>query len=322
MNKEVGLVPITDFANSQTAIDFRYILNSIFKLNLNNRVLNEIDYTYDRYLEFLELYEKVNDKKLYDETMQTDEILYLHSAELKKEEKEKFIDTIANNVYTESSIEYMSNKQLQHGKILIPNIKRLHNILFNDIVIEKEYDNFRLDDNKFVGYFVNENEKYVQYYPPLASDIDKSMNELITYLNDPSLDGNNPNTYIDTKDIDFHKKYALFISPLITQAMLAIIQPFDDGNTRTAKVMNYANMLKRTNDYLDKKYNLPKIYFSKFYMPYLQQYREYIASIAVNPNDDNWNKWFMLGLHTMQDYMDYGENFIEENNLISSKKVY
>lgn len=312
--KEVGLVPASDRVTNDTVIRFGDILNSVFKVHLSQRTINELDYTYERYQEFMNIYEKIENKNMFDEAMCTCESLYLHSMELTiDEEKRNLLKSIENKNIKKSAIKYMCEKQLSHD-IKIPNIKRLHTILLEGVALEEsKFKSFRKTDVMFVGEFINEHEKYVLYYPPFAKDIQKLMEQILVLLNDPSLNQKEPNVYMQKDDKEFDKKYSLLVQPLMIQALISIVQPFLDGNTRTSRVINYAMMLNRTNLIFGKEYTLPLVYLSKYYYPYHKAYRNEIKDIAINPTDDK----FIRGFRTIQEYIDYATDIIMENQLVS-----
>ena len=321
---EIGIVNASDRVDKNTVVNFHALLNSIFKIDFSDRLLNEIDYTYDLYKDFIDKYEQIDEKTIYDEAMRMNETLYLHSMELNNTaEKQKLITSFANERVRKDSIPYVCEKYLSKHHINIPNIKKLHTILMEGIALEEsKQKSFRKDNEMFVGFWIDKDTKYVHYYPTMSRHITKQMESVLVYLNDPELNQAIPNTYlVNYQYIDnFDKKYVLFLQPLIVHALITIVQPFEDGNSRTARLINYASMLGHTNQIFYKDYKLPLIYLSKFYLPYNRQYRNYIKNIAVEPNSDNWNKWFMMGLHTMQDYMNYADTFINDNQLIKNKK--
>ena len=86
--------------------------------------------------------------------------------------------------------------------------------------------------------------------------------------------------------------------------LIAVLQVFEDGNTRLARCFQHITLQDLTNKTISNnlfELPLPAIYFSKNYIPYRKEYRELLASIALNPNNEAWNEWISFNLHRMQD---------------------
>ncbi len=293
----------------QQHLDFNKIFSSVFKIKLGQNVINELDYTLAEYQDHMENIDSINrnNYKIYNEAMRLNEILYTHSMELHSTEKQLLVEGVVNYNSKNDSIRYLTEIFLKKGNLTILNIKRLHSILMNGVSFDEEKNKkFRVNDDIFVGYYEN-NNKVVQYIPPKSSDIDFSMMEVLTYINDP--------------DSDLYS-YNLFLQPIICHALVAILQPFDDGNTRVSRILHYVTTLKNTNDVCNKDYHYPIIYLSHSFYPFQKQYRDLIQQIALDPSSDNWNKWIMFNLHSIQDYFNYSNDFIEKNNLRYSNSIF
>ena len=322
--KEIGNTSINFKVTEDNAVKFSEVFRSIFNIEYNKNVLNELDYTYDIFQEFIDKYEQIDDKikRIFIEAMCFDEITYLHNMELKRNEEKQLVNSLAGVEIKNTSISYICDKSLKYNNIIISNIKKLHAILMEGIALDRiKAGTFRSKDNIYVGTPVDADTIYVQYYPPLAKYIDEAMSLIITYLNDPELNKKRPNTYLNSDIFEFDKKYALFIQPMIIQALLIIVQAFNDGNSRTARAINYASMLNHTNQIFDKDYELPLLYLSRGYWGFKEQYREFLKDIAINPNSENWNKWFRFCLHSIQAHIDYYDEVINNNQLIKKKKI-
>ena len=258
--KEIGNTSINFKVTEDNAVKFSEVFRSIFNIEFNRNVLNELDYTYDIFQEFIDKYEQIDDKikRIFIEAMCFDEITYLHNMELNRNEEKQLVNSLAGVEIKNTSISYICDKSLKYNNIIISNIKKLHAILMEGIALDRiKAGTFRSKDNIYVGTPVDADTIYVQYYPPLAKYIDEAMSLIITYLNDPELNKKKPNTYLNSDIFEFDKKYALFIQPMIIQALLIIVQAFNDGNSRTARAINYPSMLNHTNQIFGKDYKLP-----------------------------------------------------------------
>lgn len=302
---EIGTIKLEDLNPIEHTIDWASIMKSIKNINLDEFVNNELEFLYDEYQTFLNNYETIEDKNTYNETTRLNELLYLHSMEMQQSEKIQMLKEIEEGVQT-NSITFLSEKIITYGDVIVPNIKRLNSILKAGFSLQEEkYKSFRSSDKIFVGYKTDNNKVHIEYVPPLPNELDTATNDILAYLNDRDFKGNN-------------NSYVLFIKPLIAHALMTILQPFDDGNSRTSRVLNEVDMMYTTNCLFDAKLEYPLLYLSRGYFIYHQQYRELIKNIALEPTDNNWNKWLLFGLHNIEDYIEYSNNYIAENNF--SKK--
>lgn len=286
-------------------VNFNKIFDSIFKITIDNRTLNELMYTLDEYNSFLDVLNNLSSEQLsqYENTMQYEEKLMTQKMEVTDEKK--LLEALISESNRNDSIEYITEKQLKYGNILIPNIKRVHSILLDGISFEHEKNkNFRMTD-VFVGYFEN-GEKVIQYLPPSPNKIDNSMQKIVDFLNNDEY----------SKDLD------LLIHPFIIHALIAILQPFHDGNTRVGRLIQSTKILFNTNNIYKYNYKSSPLYLSREYSGFRDSYREIIKDIAINPNDENWNKWFMFNLYRVQDRINYSSDFIQNKMLINNGRIY
>lgn len=284
-------------------VKFNKLFNSIFSLELNSKTKNEILYTKEEYLEFISLLEtlELESYKILETALKDDEILYSHSMETDDNAKKKLVESMVDPSVRKDSIKYITDKKLINGKLTIFNIKKVHSILMTGISVDQDGNkNFRVTDDIFVGYYEN-NKKVIQYLPPKSHDIDFFMKEVLTLLNDP--------------EVNRMEEY-LFVHPAIIHALIAIIQPFDDGNTRTSRVVNYSMLLDYTNKMFQKSFKLPIIYLSRSYSAFREQYRSLLANLAIDPSNENWNKWINFNMFMVQIYFNYAKEIIYDNNLI------
>lgn len=359
--KEIGTVNNNIFATKENAIDFGEIFNSVFRIKLNEQVLNQLEYLKDQYKMFLEKYQNIENQETFNEVIRLNEVLYLHSMEMNAEEQKKLSSIFEKNIKKNDSISFISNIIINEdelhniksfklktneenanslnnkienyslnkiknfksnsikfitapgckGKDLCEyDIKNLHNILFKGISLRNSNKEFRKKDTFFVGYNIDENKKHVDYFPPLQQDINRSINEILTYINDPGVE-------------EYNQDYALFINPLIAHGLITILQPFNDGNSRVGRVINSAMILKHTNSIYNTNLRYPLLYVSRNMYPFRENYREYIKNIAVNPSDETWNKWILFGLRSIEEYINYSDDILSENNLYEPKvKTY
>ena len=292
--------------SKEKRVEFNILFKSVFSLELTPKTKSEILYTKEEYLEFINILGKLKPKnyKILENTLKDDEILYSHSMEADKDATKRLVESMVDPTIRKDSIKYITNKRLKQGMITIFNIKQLHSILMTGISVDKDGNkNFRKNDDVFVGYYEN-NEKVVQYLPPKSENIVLFMKEILALINDPE---------------PMRMEEYLFVHPIVIHALIAIVQPFDDGNTRTSRVINYSMILDYTNKLYQKSFNLPIIYLSRSYSAFREQYRSLIANLAIEPSNENWNKWIDFNMFMIQTYFNYVKEIIYNNNLIKSE---
>lgn len=273
------------------------LFDNIDDLVLSDNVLNSLSYTLELYKEYLEMLKSLNkttlDKLLRE--FQKKDILNNHILE-----NEELVKLQAyQETHHWSSVNYLIKRLITDGVLLNDLImKKAHEILMrgtsNDANILSD---FRINNNHYVGY--NENGKrIILFYPISYDEITQAINLFFSYYNAKS-----------SNEID------LLIKPIISHGLLASLQAFEDGNTRLARILQHVNLFTNTINLLDKDFSLPTIYFSKAYSPYYVEYRDLIANLAINPNNENWNNWLKFNIYRLQDQI-----YLNQENLCKIKK--
>lgn len=67
---------------------------------------------------------------------------------------------------------------------------------------------------------------------------------------------------------------------------------------------------------LGTKYDNPTIYLTRSYQPYRRDYREKLAELAINPNEDNINKWLLFNLRRAGEEIFVNSDRIEKVKLL------
>lgn len=106
-----------------------------------------------------------------------------------------------------------------------------------------------------------------------------------------------------------------FLRSALVHLLLVRIQPFGDGNRRTARVLHNLTFTKEINKYFGTKLKLSPVNISRSILEYQPDYAERINHIKFNINDDNneeMNRWFDYILRRYEDQFFYQENRISE----------
>ena len=156
------------------------------------------------------------------------------------------------------------------------------------------------DDDIWVGTFYDD-ERKIDYIPPVSSQVLSHMCKILHYCNNIE----------DEETLECSILKAFFI-----HAQIAILQPFRDGNTRTARVFQHVYLWEKTCQKLNVTFSSPVLYLSDNYKLYRAQYRNMLTNIAIMPNSASWSKWLQFNLNMMDEQL-----FKLNNDLHSLVKV-
>lgn len=108
----------------------------------------------------------------------------------------------------------------------------------------------------------------------------------------------------------FHEDYTLIKSTIIHD-LVGALQIFNDGNTRFARTLQALKIYELTEKNLGYYFELPAFYTSDSYFDYREQYRNKIADIAINPDNESWNNWVNFNLNRIEDQVFYMNSKLE-----------
>lgn len=264
------------------------LVNGIRNLKLFDSTLFHLEDTNATYREYIDKLLQLDPKKLkyFLLTLKNREIINNQEAEL----EESFLLELFKLTQRKDSID-ITMKHYEDGNLDKVELKKIHRIVIKGSSddISANYD-YRKDNNKWVGYYGTNGVQRVDYLPPDYNEIDELIGITLDYLNEP-----------DSKD-DYN---AIFIKPLIVHALIAYIQPFGNGNTRLARVIQHGKICKMTNETYNTEFLSPPMYLSKNYLLTRGEYRGFIKNLAVNQNDESWNKWFNYNLNMIDEQLYY-----------------
>ena len=268
-------------------------------IHLSEKTLEHLEFTFEEYLRYLTIINGLDDTKklLFLKTLKNREIVNNQETEM----EESFMVELYNISRRKDSIDIVM-KIIEDGLITKEELKKLHRVVIKGSSddIPANYD-YRSDNDKWVGSFDAYGARVIDYMPPDYTEIDSLITETLNYLN------NN----LGIKHLDH-----AFIKPFIVHALIAYIQPFGNGNTRLARVLQHGKIWQMTNQETGLYLPMPTIYLSKNYLQTRPQYRELIRDISVNFNDEVWNKWINYNLNMIDEQL-----YFHEENLKKLKKM-
>lgn len=187
-----------------------------------------------------------------------------------------------------NSVQMMADLVNSGRDITLDDVKKIHQRLLRGTSDDIE-KNYKYRDFPVTVSRIENGESVLEYLPPDSEEIIPYMEYLLDYLND--------DTGLQMETV--------FIKPMIAHAYISILQPFGNGNTRIARLIQYGKIFDLTNKYFGKNYPHPIMYLSKNYLITRGNYRGNISNIAKMHNDESWNKWFNYNLNRIDDQLYY-----------------
>lgn len=242
----------------------------------------EVEKNYKYYLRLLDTLSKEN-LALFLEVIKQEEITYNQ----KMEGESNLLIEMDKLAYETNSISYLAKIINDKEPFNLNNVKKLHHLVIRGTIDDKikNYD-YRKRNIK-VGRIVDGKE-VISYIPPEHKDVIPLVVKVLNFLNED-----------DSKLFD-----NIFLKPLIAHVLLAIIQPFGNGNTRLARLIQYGKILDLTNQKYKTNFKLPTFYLSDNYMKN-KGYRNKIRTLANSMHNDDWDDWFKYNIILIEEQLFY-----------------
>jgi len=261
------------------------IIQSIKNLKVYDSTMFHLEDTEKAYRDYLQklLESGMNERQstLFLETLKNRELINNQETE----QENSFLLELYKLTHRVNSIDLLI-KVLSQGPLNQENFIDLHKLVIkgtsDDIPANYKY---RSDNDKWVGVLGTNGEHKIDYIPPSFETIPENVQFILDYLNE---DGN---TLFDN----------VFIKPFIAHAFIAYLQPFGNGNTRIARLIQYGAIFENTAKKWNVPLNKPALYLSRNYLLTRGQYRGLIRDLSIQKGDNAWNKWF-----------DYNLNMVDE----------
>lgn len=262
------------------------LIGNIRNIKIYDNSLFHIEDTTKAYQEYLKKISRLDPLKLkyFVQTLKNREIINNQEAEL----EESFLLELFKLSQKKDSID-ITMGLINHNNLTPIDVKKIHRVVIKGSSDDKEqnYD-YRKDNDKWVGSFGTNGEARVDYLPPDYNEVLDLMDVILDYLNEDVTNFEN-----------------LFIKPLVAHAAIAYLQPFGNGNTRLARVLQHCKICANTNQVFNTKLDKPVLYLSKNYLLTREQYRGLIKNLVIQKDDDAWNKWFNYNLNMIDEQLYY-----------------
>jgi len=243
-----------------------------------------LEETTERYEEYLKELNGFDERTLRNflNTIRHHEIENNH----RTESMSKFMISFYSQLMEKDSITKLIELLNERQELSREDIKNLHKILMEGTDCEVGSDDYRKTDTKFVGAFNPDGSKRVDYMPIPSATIEERMDSVIAMLNAPAEDN-------------------VFVNPFVVHGLIAVMQPFDDGNTRTSRLLQHGKIWTSTNGLYGTNFEQPTIYLSENYLFSKRQYRELINRLAIEESNEAWNTWIKYNLFRIDEQLNY-----------------
>ena len=245
--------------------------------------LEETEIAYKQYLDKL-LNSEISSKNISTllRVLKNRELLRTQEAELEN----SFLMAVYQMTQRKNSIDVMIKTLSNRHPLTDKQFQELHKMVIQGTSddIEENYP-YRSDNNKWVGTFGTTGEKKIDYMPPDYNQIEEYAKLILEFLSKDSSDMFNN----------------VFLKPFTGHALIAYLQPFGNGNTRVARLLQHGYIWLNTMREYNMKLESPALFLSENYMMTRHQYRTLIKNIAVEKDNDAWNKWFNYNLNMVDE---------------------
>ena len=267
----------------------------------NEKVRNLNEYCLELYKEYNEdAYLKTSDsvRISYLDRLKIDEVI----KNQKMEKEDPFVTSVFMNLQDEFGIDIALNTDNYDRESILKIYNKL--IKYTSADTDKELG-FRDNNQKFVGTIFN-GQRQIQYFPVDYKKIPAVVDAICTFIN------------TDTFTSDEYT----FIKPIIVHGLITAFQPFNDGNSRLARVVMHDLIYKLSKNNGLTHHEGPSIYTSKQSMGFRDDYRVLIKDLVLNHDIDAWIKWIIFNLKNIETSLELDRVKLGKIITFENKKGY
>ena len=270
-------------------------LDKIRDYNLDSNTVSHLDDTLDNYKMYLKKLSGLAPfhRKMFLSTLERNEII--NNQEMEHENPFLVQLSLASeNGVKKSSIAVMTDSIINNQPLTIRKLQQLHRLIIrgSEDDIERNYP-IRYFDT-YVYEVINGRDK-VSYFAPSPEEIRLYLKDMIKFLSESGK---------EEKDV--------LLNSIILHFYISALQPFGNGNTRLARLVEYGSIFKLSRDILGFKIKAPALYASASYLQTRKMYRDSIADLVNYPNDDSFNKFVNYNLNTMDEQLYFNNNVLDK----------
>lgn len=203
------------------------------------------------------------------------------------------LDISTHNGKPQSSIDVMTIMVLDNQPLNTRKIEQIHRLIIRGTADDREI-NYPIREFETYVYEVNNGVEKVSYVPPSPEEIRPYLKKLYSFLNENGNEG----------------ELEVFYKPILEHFYIAALQPFGNGNTRLARLMEYIGIFKLSRERLGLEIDKPALFMSKNHLLSRKSYRDYISGVVCDPTDENMNKWINYNLNMIDEQLNYCGNIL------------
>lgn len=263
-----------------------------YKLDSINK--DHMDYTLKEYKEYM--YSLMNlTKRQRDVFLNTLKYLELRNNQEMEHEDPFLIELELNSCCgkSRSSIDIATSMVLEDQPLSTRKIEQIHRLIIRGTSDDVQR-NYCIRDFDTYVYEVNNGVEEISYVAPCKEEIVPYLKKLYKFLAEKGKYG----------------ELEVFYKPILEHFYIAALQPFGNGNTRLARLMEYAGIFKLSRNILNFKIEKPALYMSKNHLLTKKSYRDNIARVALNPSCETMNKWVNYNLNMIDEQLNYCNNVL------------
>lgn len=273
----------------------------LYNVKLKENVKDHMLYTLEEYKNYLESLKEIekNDPQLAKSFFRLLKINELKASQQMESEDSFLIDIGLGPILDgseKSSIDIVTKYILKDKGLNNERLEKIHRIILRGTSDDKE-KNYKIRTSKEDTYIseISNGIERTLYVAPKSEEVNSYLNYLYVFLD------NNSNNELD-----------VFLTPYLAHFYISALQPFNNGNTRLARLIQYGDIFKVSRKLLDYNLKQPALFLSKNYQLNCGNYRKMIADIVLDPSDENFNKWVNYNLNMTDEQLFCLNNDIEK----------
>lgn len=273
----------------------------LYNVKLKENVKDHMLYTLEEYKNYLESLKEIekNDPQLAKSFFRLLKINELKASQQMESEDSFLIDIGLGPILDgseKSSIDIVTKYILKDKGLNNERLEKIHRIILRGTSDDKE-KNYKIRTSKEDTYIseISNGIERTLYVAPKSEEVNSYLNYLYVFLD------NNSNNELD-----------VFLTPYLAHFYISALQPFNNGNTRLARLIQYGDIFKVSRKLLEYNLKQPALFLSKNYQLNCGNYRKMIADIVLDPSDENFNKWVNYNLNMTDEQLFCLSNDIEK----------
>lgn len=277
----------------------------LYNVKLKENVKDHMLYTLEEYKNYLESLKEIekNDPQLAKSFFRLLKINELKASQQMESEDSFLIDIGLGPILDgseKSSIDIVTKYILKDKGLNNERLEKIHRIILRGTSDDKE-KNYKIRTSKEDTYIseISNGIERTLYVAPKSEEVNSYLNYLYVFLD------NNTNNELD-----------VFLTPYLAHFYISALQPFNNGNTRLARLIQYGDIFKVSRKLLDYNLKQPALFLSKNYQLNCGNYRKMIADIVLDPSDENFNKWVNYNLNMTDEQL-----FCLSNDIAKIKRL-